>query len=71
MNLIVETKNEAREGDVINAYNEAMNESTIENFMNSLKNNIGTSEIGKGGNHIWIHDSVTNERLAIITNLLN
>jgi hypothetical protein len=69
MNLQIETKNEARKGDVENAYNIAINHSTINDFMKSLQLNIGASKVGRGGNHIWIMDTITNERLAIINNL--
>ena len=71
MNLKTETTDEARKGDVINAFDIAMNKTNIIDFMSSLNENIGCSKIGKGSNHIWIHDTNTNERIAIITGLIN
>ena len=71
MNLEIETKDKAREGDVINAYNEALSTCNLSDFINSLKSNIGNSEIGMGGNHVWIYDKTTNKRIATIINLFN
>jgi len=71
MNLTIETTDKNRAGDVLNAYNIAMNEANIDSFISSLRSNIGASKVGIGGNHIWIQDTVSNNRLAIITNLFS
>lgn len=71
MNLIIETKDQERKGDVMNAYTEALNECNLIDFIDSLDRNIGASEIGKSGSHIWIYDTIKNERIAIITDLFN
>lgn len=70
MELIIETKNESRQGDIINAYNIAMEKNNIPDFMKSLESNIGATEVGCGGNHVWIYDTLINERIAIVVNLL-
>jgi hypothetical protein len=71
MKLTIETENTTREAFIKGAYEKAMIESNLDNFIKSLNNNLGYCKIGKGGSHIWISDDQTNERLAIITNLFN
>jgi hypothetical protein len=66
LKLTIETTDNARQGDVFNAYNEGLNETSIENFIQSLKLNIGSSLVGKGGNHIWIAE-LDGKRIATIT----
>ena len=66
LNLTIETTDKSRQGDVVNAYNEGLDETNIENFMQSLRANIGSSIVGKGGNHIWIAE-LDGKRIATIT----
>ena len=66
LNLTIETTDKSRQGDVVNAYNDGLNETNIDNFINSLKANIGSSLVGKGGNHIWIAE-LDGKRIATIT----
>ncbi len=71
MQLTIETENEARGGDVENAYEEAMDTCGMNEFIASLEENIGDSIVGRGSNHVWISEKSTGERIAIVTNLLN
>ena len=71
MNLVIETTNSCRIGDIKNAYDVAMNESTMSGFIDSLQSNIPNTIIGRGGSHIWISEASTKERIAMITNLFN
>ena len=66
LNLTIETTNKSRQGDVFNAYNEALNQTNINDFMMSLRKNIGNCKVGKGGSHIWISES-NDVRIATIT----
>lgn len=67
LKLTIETTDKFRSGDVMNAYNQALEACTMDDFVESLQNNIGNSKVGLGGNHIWICDVDTNERIAIIS----
>jgi hypothetical protein len=67
--LTIETTDKNRMGDVQNAYNEALNTTTINAFIESLQSNIGNSKVGRGANHIWIAEADTNKRIAIISNI--
>lgn len=66
LKLTIETQDSNRAGDIQNAYNEALNTTNIPSFMESLRQNIGNSKVGRGGSHIWVADAQTNNRLAII-----
>ncbi len=68
-NLTLETTDKNRMGDVFNAYQEALDTTSIKEMIESLKANIGDSEIGRGSNHIWINDTKTQKRIAIISNI--
>lgn len=65
LNLIIETTNENRRGDIENAYNLALETSNLNDFIKSLESNIGNSKVGRGGSHIWITEQ-NNERIGMI-----
>jgi hypothetical protein len=67
--LTIETTDKNRIGDVSNAYNVALETTTINAFIESLQLNIGNSKVGRGANHIWIAEADTNTRIAIISNI--
>jgi len=66
LKLTIETTDKFRIGDVTNAYNEALETTNVTDMMESLRQNIGNSLVGRGGSHIWITCSATNNRLATI-----
>jgi len=69
LTLTIETTDKFRMGDIFNAYNTALETTSIQDFMESLKANIGGSKVGKGHNHIWVAEADTNKRIAIISNI--
>lgn len=68
MDLTIETKDKNRAGDIINAYNDALKTTNLNDFIKSLSINIGCSNVGRGGNHIYISEK-SGARIAIITNI--
>lgn len=69
MNLVIETINTNRAGDLQNAYNDAMNANSKENFIARLRDNMPDAIIGFGGNHIWVSEKNAS-RIGLIINPL-
>tara|TARA_R100001244_G_scaffold103586_1_gene76982 strand:- start:477 stop:689 length:213 start_codon:yes stop_codon:yes gene_type:complete len=70
MQLIIETSNTNRAGDLQNAYNDAMNAINRASFIERLNNNMPDTIVGVGGNHIYVAEK-DGTRLGLITNPLN
>jgi len=69
MNLIIETENTYRAGDLENAYNNAMaNTGTIKDFISSLKSDMHNTIVGNGSNHIFVSEK-NGQRIGMITNI--
>lgn len=68
MNLVIETENKFRAGDLENAYDEAMNTYNRVAFIESLLSNMPDTIIGTGSNHIFVSEKNGN-RIGMITNI--
>lgn len=70
MNLVIETINENRAGDLQNAFDDALNATNKAGFIDRLQDNMPDTIIGVGGNHIWVAEK-NNTRLGMIINPFN
>lgn len=68
INLMIETENKLRAGDLENAYNNALKTCNVPDFINSLMDDMPETIIGRGANHIFIAEKNGN-RIGIITNI--
>ena len=67
LKLTLETKDETLKLQIENAYNEALENNSIESFVRCLDVNTDDNVIvGVSGSHIWISDKETGTRHAII-----
>tara|TARA_R110000868_G_scaffold236978_1_gene491009 strand:+ start:246 stop:458 length:213 start_codon:yes stop_codon:yes gene_type:complete len=70
MNLVIETQDTFRAGDLENAFNDAINATTKTGFIERLQDNMPNTIIGVGGNHIWVAE-LNKTRIGIIINPFN
>lgn len=70
MNLVIETENKFRAGDLENAFNDAMNATSKVDFIDRLQYNMPNTIIGVGGNHIWVAE-LNKTRIGMIINPFN
>ena len=70
MNLVIETQDTYRAGDLQNAFDDAMNATSKAGFIERLQANMPNTIIGVGGNHIWIAE-LNNTRIGMIVNPFN
>lgn len=66
MYLQIEATETKRANKIQKAYNKALNTTTVESLINSLRGSLIDCIIGKGGNHIWIADKENKNRVAMI-----
>lgn len=70
MTLVIETQDTYRAGDLQNAYDDAMNATNIQSFIDRLQDNMPNTIIGVGGNHIWVAE-LNKTRIGMIVNPFN
>ena len=67
MKLIIETTDRATSKQIEAAYNLALNTTSVNSFIQSLADQLKPSLcIGRGGSHIWISSTNTDDRKAIV-----